>query len=93
MLVGLAAIPKGVDWTPIWLNELTIKGSYWCSTETFQGRRVRTFELALEFMAEGKLDLSPMVTHRFKLDEYKTALAVTANKGRYQVVKSVFAFD
>ena len=93
ILVGLAAIPKGVDWTPIWLNELAIKGSYWCSTETFQGRRVRTFELALEFMAEGKLDLSPMVTHRFRLDEYKTALAVTANKGRYRVIKSVFVFD
>jgi threonine dehydrogenase-like Zn-dependent dehydrogenase len=93
VLVGLAAIPKRVDWTPIWLNELTVKGSYWCGTETLQGRRVRTFQLALEWMAEGKLDLAPMVTHRFRLDDYKRALAATANKGRYQVVKSVFVFD
>lgn len=93
VLVGLAAIPKGVDWTPIWLNELTIKGSVWSGMETFQGRRIRTFQLALEWMAEGKLDLAPMVTHRFRLDDYKRALAVTANKGRHQVVKSVFVFD
>jgi threonine dehydrogenase-like Zn-dependent dehydrogenase len=93
VLVGLAAIPKRVDWTPIWLNELTVRGSFWCSTEMVQGRRVRTFQLALEWMAEGKLDLAPMVTHRFRLDDYKRALAITADKGRHRVVKSVFVFD
>jgi len=34
-----------------------------------------------------------MVTHRFKLDDYKKALAVTTHKGRHRVIKSVFAFD
>jgi len=34
-----------------------------------------------------------MVTHHFRLDDYRRALAVTADKGRYRVVKSVFAFD
>jgi L-iditol 2-dehydrogenase len=93
VLMGLAAIPKGVDWTPIWLNELQVRGSVWCGTETFQGQRVRTFQLALKWMAEGKLDLAPLVTHRFRLDDYRKALAVTASKGRHQVVKSVFVFD
>ncbi len=93
VLVGLAAIPKRVDWTPIWLNELTIKGSVWSGMETFQGRRIRTFQLGLEWMAADKLDLAPMVTHRFRLDDYRRALAVTADKGRHRVVKSVFVFD
>jgi len=93
VLVGLAAVPRRVDWTPIWLNELTVRGCAWGSTETFQGRRVRTFQLALEWMARGKLDLSAMVTHRFRLDDYKRALAVTADKRRHAVSKSVFAFD
>lgn len=93
ILVGLAAIPKGVDWTPIWLNELTVKGSYWSSTETFQGQRVRTFQLALQWLAEGRLDLSSLVTHRFPLEEYRKALAITMQKGRHQVIKSVFVFD
>jgi L-iditol 2-dehydrogenase len=93
VLVGLVAIPKRVDWTPIWLNELTVKGSVWGGVETLQGRRVHTFQLTLEWMAEGKLDLVPMVTHRFRLDDYKRALTVTADKSRHQVVKSVFVFD
>jgi len=93
VLVGLTAIPKRVDWTPIWLNELTVKGSFWCSTETVHGPRVRTFPLVLQWMAEGKLDLAPMVTHRFRLDDYKRALAITADKARHRVVKSVFVFD
>lgn len=93
ILVGLAATPKRVDWTPIWLNELTVKGSFWCGTETIQGRRVRAYQQALEWMAEGRLNLEPLVTHRFTLDDYKRALAITTNRGRYGVIKSVFTFE
>jgi threonine dehydrogenase-like Zn-dependent dehydrogenase len=93
VLVGLASILRGVDWTPIWLHELTIRGSFWCSFEKIKDRTVRAFALALEWMAEGRLDLAPMVTHRFPLDAYKKALAVTAARGRHSVVKSVFVFD
>jgi len=93
VLLGLAAVPKRVDWTPIWLNELTVRGSVWSGAETFEGRRVRAFQLALKWMAEGRLDLAPLLTHRFRLDEYRRALAVTADKGRHRVIKSAFAFD
>lgn len=93
VLLGLATMPKRVDWTPIWLNELTIEGTFWTGVETFRGRRVRGFELALEWMAEGKLDLTPLVTHRFQLHEYKKALEITLARGRHGVIKSVFIFD
>jgi len=91
-LVGLATFPRGVEWTPIWLKELAVRGSVWCGIETVQGQRVRAFQLALQWMEEGKLNLAPMVTHRFKLDDYKGALAITTHKGRHQVIKSVFFF-
>lgn len=93
VLLGMAGLLRQVDWTPIWLNELMVKGSVWGGVETFQGRAVRTIQLALEWMAKGKLDLSPMVTHRFRLEDYKRALAVTANKGRHRAIKSIFVFD
>ena len=93
VLLGLATVPRGVDWTPIWLHELAIKGSFWCGMETVDGRQVRALELALDWMAEGKLDLAPMVTHRFRLKDYKEALATTLAKRRHQVVRTVFAFD
>jgi threonine dehydrogenase-like Zn-dependent dehydrogenase len=93
VLVGLAAVLKRMDWTPIWLKELVIKGSYWSGTETVEGEPVRTYELALRWMAEGQLDLAPLLTHRFRLDDYREALAVSSNRGRHQVVKSAFVFD
>jgi len=34
-----------------------------------------------------------MIPHRFRLDDYKRALAVTADKRRHPVIKSAFAFD
>jgi threonine dehydrogenase-like Zn-dependent dehydrogenase len=93
VLVGLPAVLKRIDWTPIWLKELVLKGTYWSGTETIEKQPVRIYELALRWMAEGKLDLAPMVTHRFQLDEYREALAVTADKGRHRAIKSVFVFD
>jgi threonine dehydrogenase-like Zn-dependent dehydrogenase len=93
VLVGLPAVLKRIDWTPIWLKELVLKGSYWSGTDMLDDRRVRTYELALKWMADGKLDLAPMVTHRFRLDEYQEALAITAHRGRHQAIKSVFVFD
>ncbi|MFQ6058134.1 MAG: zinc-binding dehydrogenase [Anaerolineae bacterium] len=93
VLVGLAAVPKGVDWTPIWLHEIEIKGSYAYGIESYRGRRVRTFQMALDLMAEGVVDLAPLVTHRFRLEDYPRALATVTNKGRTGVMKAVFTFD
>ena len=93
VLMGLAAFPKGIDWTPIWLNEIEVKGSYTYGTELYQGRRMHTFQVALDLMAEGKVDLAPVVTHKFKLEDYQKALAAVANKGRSGVIKAVFAFE
>jgi len=93
VLVGLAALPKGVDWTPIWLNELQIKGSYTYGVELYRGQRIHTFQVALNLMAEGKVDLAPMVTHKFRLEEYRQALATVARKGQSGAIKAVFAFE
>lgn len=92
VLVGLAAIPKRVDWTPIWFKELEVKGSFGRSTEIYQGEQILTYQVALKLMVEGKLDLSPLLTHKFTLANYREAIATTANKSRNNVVKTVFTF-
>jgi len=93
VLVGAAGMPKSVDWTPVWLNEIEIKGSWIYGTELYQGKRIHTFQLALDLMAEGKVELPSLLTHKFQLEDYKRALAAVANKGRSEVVKAVFAFE
>ncbi len=92
VLVGLASVPTGVDWTPIWMKELTIAGTMCQSTETHDGRPVRTFQLALDLMAAGKVDLASLLTHRFRLEDYRNAISTVRGKGRHKVVKAVFDF-
>jgi threonine dehydrogenase-like Zn-dependent dehydrogenase len=93
VLVGLASIPRGIDWTPIWLKELKVTGSFCSSTENHRGRSIRTYQLALDLMKEGRLDLSPLLTHRFRLEEYKKALDVLFHKERNQAVKVAFSWE
>ncbi|EIJ80252.1 hypothetical protein PB1_07822 [Bacillus methanolicus PB1] len=90
VLLGLAGIMDGIDWTTIWLNELDVKGSFAYSTEMFQGKRVRTFDIAIELMRVGKVDLSPLVTHRFPLEDFRNALDTAANKKNRAAIKVVF---
>jgi threonine dehydrogenase-like Zn-dependent dehydrogenase len=92
VLVGAAGVPKGVDWTPIWVNELKVAGSYAVSTEDYDGRRLRTYEVGLELMAEGKVDLSSLLTHKYELSEYRQAFRTLADRSADQVFKAVFSF-
>jgi L-iditol 2-dehydrogenase len=90
VLLGLAGIIDGVDWTTVWLNELDIKGSFAYSTDEYQGKKMRTLQIAIELMRNEKVDLSPLVTHRFPLENYREALQTVVNKGKGSIMKVVF---
>jgi L-iditol 2-dehydrogenase len=90
VLLGLAGIIDGVDWTTVWLNELDVKGSFAYSTEEYQGKKMRTLQIAIELMRNEKVDLSPLVTHRFPLENYRDALQTVVNKGKGSIMKVVF---
>lgn len=94
VLVGVPGIAKNVDWTSIFLQELRVFAAYtYHHAEHFQGRTLSTFELALEWMRTGKIDLGWMVTHRFKLDEYDKAFRLMEQRGNSGVIKAVFCYD
>lgn len=90
VLLGLASILDRIDWTMVWLNELEVRGSFAYSTEEFNGKRMRTMQWAIELMVKGKVDLSPLITHRFPLNKYKDAFATVVNKGKEACMKAVF---
>jgi len=88
-LLGISPVRK-VDWTPVWLKELTLRGIYVYGSEEVEGERMHAFELALKLFAEGRADLSHLITHRFTLDEWPKALDTALNKGREKAIKIVF---
>jgi len=92
VLIGLSGVTKRVDWTFVWLKELTVAGTLCSSTEDYAGERKRCYEVILNWMAEGRLDLTPLLTHRFRLEDYKRALAMSFRKSQHRMVKAVFEF-
>ncbi len=92
VVLGLASFPKGVDWTPVWLKELRVVGSYTYAVERWEGRTVRTLELVLDWMARGRLDLGALVTHRFPLTRYRDAFRTALGKAQANAFKVAFEF-
>lgn len=93
MLVGVPGVAKGVDWTAIFAQELTVQASYiYNNAEQWNGQTCSTFDVALELMASGQVDLGWMVTHRFPLEQYGAAFALHSRKGDSGLIKAVFEF-
>jgi L-iditol 2-dehydrogenase len=88
-LLGIGA-PKGLDWTPVWLKELTLRGIYGAQQEEIEGERLHDFDLAMRLYAEGKVDIGRMVTHRYSLDEWREALMAASAKGKNKAIKVAF---
>ncbi|WP_088103515.1 zinc-dependent alcohol dehydrogenase [Halalkalibacter urbisdiaboli] len=93
ILLGLASIIKNVDWTYVWLNELTVKGCFAYSSNEFEGKKMNTLQIAVELMRRGEVDLSPLISHRFPLQQYKQAFQTVTKKGKANVMKVVFEHD
>jgi len=92
LVLGQASVPRGVDWTAIWMKELHVTGSYIYGVENWQGRRQRTMEIVLDWMAEGRVDLSPLLTHLYPLKSYPQAFATAMGKAQTSAFKVAFHF-
>jgi len=90
-VVGIGKEVK-LDLTPIWLKLQTVKGVYGYGEVTHAGQRRHVFEVALDFMLEGKIDAETLVTHKFSIDDYMEMIAVNMNKGQHKAIKTLVSF-
>jgi threonine dehydrogenase-like Zn-dependent dehydrogenase len=81
-----------VDLTGLWFKELTVRGACGRGEESYLGRKVETYRLVHELMRAGKLNLTPLLTHTFALEDYHVALEVAINKARHGAVKVAIDF-
>jgi threonine dehydrogenase-like Zn-dependent dehydrogenase len=56
----------GISWRDLWLKNL-------CVHTSVNPDFVRDFPLAMRWISEGRVDLAPIITHRFPLAEIQTA--------------------
>lgn len=94
--VAIAGAPGEIDkldWTSIFFQELQVSGTYiFNHAEQYDGRVQNTFDIAIDLMATGKVDLGWMVTHRFALDDFRHAFRMLEKKSQDQTIKAAFEF-
>jgi threonine dehydrogenase-like Zn-dependent dehydrogenase len=88
-LVGTAGALGPVDFSSVWFRELRLTGSSMYAYGVWQGRKVRTYEMAVELLAQGDYPAQELVSHRFPLADYRRAFQAAFDKGRHQSLKVV----
>jgi threonine dehydrogenase-like Zn-dependent dehydrogenase len=84
--------PARFEWTPLYFKEIALVGSNAFGIESFEGESLHAMEIYLRLLAQKRLDTARLITHRFRLDQYKDALVVGRQKHRHRAVKVVFDF-
>jgi L-iditol 2-dehydrogenase len=79
-LLGNVTTLPGVDWTPVWLKELVLRGSLTYGRHAHGGATDDDFSDALALIADGRAPVAPLVTHTFPLAQIGRALATALGK-------------
>ncbi len=91
ILIGQPAFLE-IDWTPLFVKEITVIPSNTFGAEIIDGDKKRTMQIALDLISSEQVDVSDFITHRFSLEQYKEALEVASNKIEHNSLKVVFEF-
>jgi len=92
VLLGNSSTMNGLDWTPLWLKELTVRGSLCYGAHAHASPERGAFEEAAALIASGRAPVKPLLTHTFTLEEYRRAMDVARDKGGAESVKVAFRF-
>jgi threonine dehydrogenase-like Zn-dependent dehydrogenase len=90
-LIGSVTIVKGLDLTLAWARELRITGNYVYGQEASVPAQPHTIAHLMRLLtAAGAPEVSGLVTHRFRLDDWRAAMRAAMGRERAASVKVVF---
>jgi threonine dehydrogenase-like Zn-dependent dehydrogenase len=92
VITGVEA-PKRFEWTPLYFKEIAIIGSNAFGVEELEGRRAHAMELYLDLVKTGRIDVTPILTHRFTLEQYREAFLACGEQDKSGAVKVLFTYD
>lgn len=79
-VLGMQAKGTSIDWDKVVFNMLTIKGIY--------GREMYETWYKMTVLLQSGLDISPIITHRFHIDDYLEGFEIMASGNSGKVVLS-----
>jgi threonine dehydrogenase-like Zn-dependent dehydrogenase len=87
VLLGNVAKLRRVDWTPLWLKELHITGSLAYGAHGHGGASLNAFTEAARIIVRDERQFTPLVTHTFPLNDFRSALTAARARDGQQSVK------
>jgi threonine dehydrogenase-like Zn-dependent dehydrogenase len=84
--------PERWEWSPLYFKEISWVGSNAFGVEEVDGERLHGIEHYLRFVADGRVDLTGMLTHTFRLDQWREAFTTLATQQETGAVKVAFDF-
>ncbi len=91
VLAGVSLEVMKIDLTPVWYQEVDLIGLIGHGIESWNGRKVHTYDLTCELLSGRKLVTDGFITHSFRLGDWKEAVRTASDK-RTGVIKAVFDF-
>jgi threonine dehydrogenase-like Zn-dependent dehydrogenase len=79
--------PGRWEWSPLYFKEISWVGSNAFGVEEVEGVRKHGIEHYLDLVGQGRVDLTGMLTHTYRLDEWREAFATIANQGETGAIK------
>jgi len=85
-------MPRRFEWTPLYFKEISLIGSNAFGDEDFEGSRRHAIDIYLSLVRAGRVDVTPILTHRFRLDDWRAAFLACFDQGANDAVKVVFDY-
>jgi threonine dehydrogenase-like Zn-dependent dehydrogenase len=89
--LGVAS-PARFEWTPWYFKELRLIGSNAFGVEEVDGVRKHAIEHYLDLVRDGRIDLDGMLTHTYRLDDWRDAFRTIIDQGTTDAIKVAFDF-
>ncbi|MHB8669007.1 MAG: zinc-dependent alcohol dehydrogenase [Acidimicrobiales bacterium] len=84
--------PGRWEWSPLYFKEISWVGSNAFGIEEVEGVRQHGIRHYLDLVAAGRVDLSGMLTHTFRLEQWREAFTTLATQGESGAIKVAFDF-
>ena len=92
LVVSGVNAPGRFEWSPWYFKEVRLIGSNAFGIEEVDGIRKHAFEHYFDLVRDGRIDISPMLTHTFPLERWRDAFSTIAEQHTTGAIKVAFDF-
>ncbi|MBF0481558.1 MAG: alcohol dehydrogenase catalytic domain-containing protein [Desulfovibrionaceae bacterium] len=90
VMVATTSQIEKADVSSLWFREITVTGSSSYATAPWRGATVRVYRMALDILAGGGYPSSGLLTHLFRLEDYRRAFQAAIDKKTSGSLKVAF---